>query len=132
LNKIRYVAAWLDDGTRRDGGRMVIAEAPSFVLHKICGSGWMAVGDAASAYDPISSAGIYKALSDGLRSAAAITNHLNGASDAFAAYKASVVEGFIEYLQNRNYYYNLEKRWPSSPFWRNRRRNSTTVLHHYD
>jgi flavin-dependent dehydrogenase len=124
LNKTRHMAGWLDDCSRRDGCRMVIAEAPSFVLDKICGSGWMAVGDAASAYDPISSAGIYKALSDGLQSAAAITNHLNGASDAFAAYKASVVEAFTEYLQNRNYFYNLEKRWPSSPFWQNRWQNS--------
>jgi len=95
------------------------------VLDKVYGSDWVAVGDAASAYDPITSQGIYKALSDGLQSAAAITDHLNGALDPFAVYQASVVARFTEYLQHRNYFYDLEKRWPSSPFWRNRRQRST-------
>jgi flavin-dependent dehydrogenase len=95
--------------------------APSFVLDRACGPGWLAVGDAAAAYDPISSQGIYKALFDGLQAAEAIAAWLGGDAGPLHDYHASIAARFADYLRNRNYFYQLEQRWPAAPFWRRRR-----------
>ena len=58
--------------------KLLVCSAPSFHLDRTAGHGWLAVGDAASAYDPISSQGIYKALSDGLEAGKAIASSLDG------------------------------------------------------
>jgi flavin-dependent dehydrogenase len=120
LKKTRHMAAWLADCSFGHDRRMIIQAAPSFVLDRVCGSNWLAVGDAASAYDPIASQGIHKALLDGLQSAEAIANHLAGSVAALDEYQASVVSRFTDYLTIRNYFYELERRWPASPFWRHR------------
>ena len=91
----------------------------------MAGEKWIAVGDAASAFDPIASQGIYKALSDGLEAARAIAAYLRGSRDALDAYRAMVTERFEAYLENRNYFYRLENRWPASAFWSRRRARTT-------
>lgn len=87
--------------------------------------GWLAVGDAASAYDPISSQGIHKALTDGIAAAGAIASWLAGDPRGVADYRVGVGERFIEYLEMRNYFYETERRWSDGPFWRRRRVGST-------
>ena len=121
LKKAAHMAAWLHGCARCKGHPMVIRPAPSFLLDRVYGSNWLAVGDAASAYDPITSQGICKALYDGLQSAAAIADHSASFIEAFDEYQASIVARFSDYLTNRNYFYDLEQRWPSSPFWQNRK-----------
>jgi flavin-dependent dehydrogenase len=100
--------------------------APSFLLDRVAGQCWLAVGDAAAAYDPISSQGIYKALSDGLLAAPVIAARLGGRKDELGDYQASVASRFDDYLENRNFFYGLERRWPASSFWC--RRQERTVL----
>jgi flavin-dependent dehydrogenase len=124
LKKTRHMAGWLADCSLGDDQRMTIDAAPSFMLDKVCGSNWLAVGDAASACDPIASQGIHNALSDGLQAAAAIADHLAGVGAAFDQYQAAIGARFTDYLNNRNYFYDLERRWPSSAFWQNRRQRS--------
>lgn len=124
LDKTRHMAAWLA-GSRIGNRRLTIRAAPSFVLDRVCGSNWLAVGDAASAYDPIVSQGIYKALFEGLQSAAAIARHFAGVGPAVAEYQESVVARFNDYLKTRSHLYGCERRWPSSSFWRNRARRSS-------
>ena len=41
---------------------ILIRPAPSSILSAVCGEHWLAVGDAAYRYDPITSAGITKVL----------------------------------------------------------------------
>ena len=94
--------------------------APSFLLDKVAGPGWLAVGDAASTYDPISSQGIYKALSDGARGGEAIAAHLRGDDVRLGEYQSAVASRFQQYLDNRNFFYRLEQRWPASVFWTRR------------
>jgi flavin-dependent dehydrogenase len=95
---------------------LVVRTALSSLLEPACGDGWLAVGDAAASYDPISSQGIYKALADGLQAAEAIVCG-TPASDHAAR--------FDEYLAVRNYFYERERRWPSAPFWLRRRARVT-------
>ena len=98
-----------------------IAAADSSVL-ETAGSerGWLAAGDAASAYDPLSSAGIAKAMEDGVRAADAIFDWLGGASGAIDAYCKRIQVAFEHYLKQRAYYYGLERRWRRSTFWASR------------
>jgi len=104
---------------------LLVCTAPSFLLDPAAGRRWLAVGDAASSYDPISSQGIYKALSDGLQAAEVITSFLKGEGDTTSDYQASVAGRFNDYLANRNYFYGAEKRWANAPFWKRRLARAT-------
>lgn len=108
-------------------GSLSVCTAPSFVLEPVGGARWLAVGDAASAFDPISSQGIWKALEDGLRAGQAIAQwRAGGAGDeALEGHRAAVEQRFEGYLQQRAYFYEQEQRWRDAPFWRERQGAST-------
>lgn len=113
-----HTAARLDRHTLT--GDLLLRSAESSILEPAAGDRWLAVGDAASAFDPLSSQGIYAALDSGLCAAAAIDSHFKGDTAACAAYAASVGHHFDKYLQTQATYYNRELRWPDSPFWKRR------------
>lgn len=98
-----------------------VCTAPSFVLDRVCGERWLAVGDAASAFDPISSQGIFKALDDGLRGGRAIAAALAGDGQALPMRQREIEARFAGYVQQRAYFYEQEQRWADAPFWRERR-----------
>lgn len=100
-----------------------VKKAVSGCLEAATGVGWAAVGDAASAYDPLSAAGVIKALESGLAAAGAINDHMMGNSVALETYASSLSLEFRRYLQKRTTYYGRETRWPRSRFW-NRRRST--------
>ena len=87
-------------------------------LEPAAGDGWLAVGDAASTFDPLSGQGILKGLRGGTCAAYAISDHLRGDAQALAKYRAYVEREFESYLDTRADFYALERRWPESPFWR--------------
>ncbi|WP_437663404.1 NAD(P)/FAD-dependent oxidoreductase [Sorangium sp. So ce1182] len=97
-----------------------VRPACSEVSDPIAGPGWLAVGDAATARDPLSSSGIAHALEDGIDAAAAIEAHLGGDARSFSRYAAARRLAFDDYLSMRTRYYRLEQRFPGSPFWRRR------------
>lgn len=94
--------------------------AASSLLQPCAGPGWLAVGDAASCYDPISAHGLYKALDTALAAARAIAAPASRRASAFDAYMRSVERQYDDYLASRRYFYSLERRWPEAPFWRRR------------
>lgn len=98
------------------------AAAASSVL-EAAGSeqGWLAVGDAASAYDPLSSAGIATAIENGIGAADAISGWLSGVPGRVEAYCRRMKAVFERYLEQRHHYYGLEGRWLQAPFWKSRR-----------
>jgi len=95
--------------------------APVGLLDRCHGERWLAVGDAACTYDPLSSQGITKALGSALLAADALERHLEGDPGALRAYATQVRRGFAEHLRTRERFYREEQRWPDSPFWRLRR-----------
>lgn len=107
--------------------------AASQRLHTVYGDAWLAVGDAASAFDPLSSAGVVKALRSGLLGSFAALDWLRGRHESLQRYSRLVAAEFEDYLKTRTYYYGLERRWPDSNFWL-RRHSSVAVampsLHH--
>ncbi|MBQ4835180.1 NAD(P)/FAD-dependent oxidoreductase [Pseudoalteromonas luteoviolacea] len=96
-------------------------KTPSSLLSPPAGNGWLAVGDAAACYDPISSQGIYKALANGLQAAKAIALWLNSDANGLTEYRNKVVKDFVNYLEQRDYFYGQEQRWLEAEFWVKRR-----------
>jgi len=91
--------------------------APSFKLNQAAGLDWLSIGDAASAYDPITSQGIMKSMFTALEAAHAIAKRLNGELENFSAYNEWIQAQFEQYLNMRHYFYQLERRWVQAPFW---------------
>ncbi|MDH6129902.1 tryptophan 7-halogenase [Kitasatospora sp. GP82] len=96
------------------------APAHSSHLDTPTGAGWIAVGDAATAFDPISSQGILTALYTGMAGASAVHAHLNGDDGALASYRSNVAALLAAYRRNHHAVYALERRWADRPFWQRR------------
>lgn len=101
-----------------DGPRATAANSAR--LAGFVGEGWIAAGDAALAFDPLSSQGIFTALYAGLHAARALDAHLRGDSGAPAAYDRNLAAVYAAYLHHRTVYYRQEARWAGRPFWRRR------------
>jgi flavin-dependent dehydrogenase len=100
-----------------DGGALTPIHMVSCASHELCpvlGDGWIAVGDAALAVDPLSSGGVAFALS----TAIAASEVLSGADRA--AYAELVSNAAWEYRQVRAQIYGWENRFPDHEFWRSR------------
>jgi flavin-dependent dehydrogenase len=96
------------------------ADAGSARLFRFAGDGWLAAGDTAISFDPLSSQGILTALYTGMRAGQALHAHLDGDGSALPAY-AERLEGIHRaYLRNHAIYYGYETRWPDHTFWRRR------------
>ncbi|WP_420573415.1 NAD(P)/FAD-dependent oxidoreductase [Kordia sp.] len=84
------------------------------------GENWLAVGDAAYSYDPISSYGITSALASGFYGGHAVADFLNGKQEALHVYRYVVENAFRAYIQKLIAHYELEKRWKQSYYWTHR------------
>lgn len=101
--------------------QMYVLSASSLQHETVCGQGWLAVGDASSTFDPLSSQGIYKAIRSGMFGGYAISDYINGDTTAFEKYKQFVNEEYSEYLSVRSQFYAKVKRWPEEVFWQRRK-----------
>ncbi|MGB0522670.1 MAG: NAD(P)/FAD-dependent oxidoreductase [Flammeovirgaceae bacterium] len=97
-----------------------IRPAGTSYLPQPFGQNWLAVGDAAYAYDPISSFGITSALAGGFYAGHALADWLAGKQEALSVYRYVVENAFRAYLQKLEKHYDLEQRWSNSPYWSQR------------
>jgi 2-polyprenyl-6-methoxyphenol hydroxylase-like FAD-dependent oxidoreductase len=95
--------------------------ANSYIRHPVVGRDHVAVGDAATAFDPLSGRGILNALESGRAAALAIESALSGDFAGLDAFAHQVEQGFQIHEESRGHYYSREHRWPDSVFWRRRR-----------
>ena len=91
--------------------------AHSMKLSQLVGDHWLAVGDAAVSFDPLSSQGIISAIEGAERAAEAIHSHFTGDREALKIYENYIQEIYDDYLEKHYVYYSSEKRWPVSTFW---------------
>lgn len=106
-------------GTRALGGPRLVA-ARSQRLDRAAGPGWAAAGDAASAFDPLSSQGIVKALRSGTWAAWAALDWLRGEPAGVEKLQLLVEQEFAAYLEVRAEVYGAEGRFRDEAFWRRR------------
>ncbi|MBV8309289.1 MAG: NAD(P)/FAD-dependent oxidoreductase [Planctomycetaceae bacterium] len=85
-----------------------------------CGAGWLAVGDAAMTFDPLSSQGLWNALATGDHAARTVAESLDGDRLSLPRYSIDLEEVWEAYVRNRLEFYRIEQRWAGEPFWRRR------------
>lgn len=107
---------------------LYVKHNPSAILTVVAGHRWLAVGDAASSYDSMSSAGITKALLHGEQAGKALADWVlneadarleSGLTVALAEYQQRVFDDFNAYLGLHQMMYRREQRFGSG-FWRRR------------
>ncbi|TCS88410.1 flavin-dependent dehydrogenase [Anseongella ginsenosidimutans] len=82
---------------------------------------FIAIGDAASSFDPVSSMGLGFAISSACRAAGVIQAGLSGEGrQELLTYQQDISRNFEHYLGLRRLFYQQEKRWASSDFWMRR------------
>ncbi len=127
-----HIGPLLTAGGYRPCGTIRGAPANSQRLGCFCGDAWLAVGDAAQAYDPLSSQGIEKALGTASHAGHMIHYALTdkprsatdlGSGNAFIQqYAEQQRQLWQTYWARRDFYYRAEHRWPDKPFWQRRHR----------
>jgi flavin-dependent dehydrogenase len=120
LAQTRHIGPMLVANSYTATGRPQGLGAATASLDRSAGVRWLAVGDAAYSFDPLSSKGISQALYDGIRSARAIDSALSGDADKVHAHACLQRQIFHTYLEQRRDIYRQEMRWMSSPFWKRR------------
>lgn len=94
--------------------------AHTATLEPCAGPGFLAAGDAALAFDPLSSQGLLNALFTGLVAAEAADSHLRGDVESLSRYRDTIANIAAAYRQHLALFYAEEQRWPEAPFWKRR------------
>jgi flavin-dependent dehydrogenase len=102
------------------GGGIRVLPAETSRLDRIEGDRWLAMGDAAVAYDPLSSYGVSSAMGSGFYGGHAIADLLSGREDARLAYLDVMQRACDGCFALQREAYSQERRWPEAPFWRRR------------
>ncbi|HEX8188069.1 MAG TPA: tryptophan 7-halogenase [Pyrinomonadaceae bacterium] len=98
-------------------GAPAVHAAHTHRLERFTGDRWLAVGDAATAFDPLSSQGVLKSLRSGVLASYAVADHFKGSAAGLEKYEALTAREFEDYLSTRADFYGRERRWEDSPFW---------------
>ena len=128
--QLTHVAQWIEHmrksprtyelaGDLKMQGDLSIRAANTRCLHACSGENWLAVGDAASSFDPLTSDGVLRALRLGNRAAHVIGAHFNK-SAALKDYQSELQAEFEKNMNRRMEIYRSETRWKNSAFWMRR------------
>lgn len=115
------LATWLDEAGFVADDTAGFTAAHSATLEPCAGDAYLAAGDAALAFDPLSSQGLLNALFTGLAAAEAADSHLRGDVRALSRYQDVLGEIASAYRRHLALWYGMEQRWPEAEFWKRRR-----------
>jgi len=111
---VRRVERW------RPTGETAVRAANSQITPVVAGDGWVAAGDAAVAFDPVSALGIGFSLRSGMEAARVAAAAAEGDDGPAAAYAESVSRIYADYRSRHHGIYLQERRWLDGPFWARR------------
>lgn len=100
--------------------RIFARPAHSQIIECAAGNGWIAAGDSAVSFDPLSSLGIGHAISSGIEAARAIISYFKSDDSLIDNYARVISITFQEVLSIRRKFYLKELRWPDQLFWERR------------
>ena len=118
LKRTEHLSGLMESGRLTDHVR--IRNASTCRLDRIAGPDWIAVGDAACAFDPLAGNGILKALKSSIDLSEAILQRGSSEHHLLKAYADKTIGMFNEYLNERHHFYLKEQRWPEASFWTRR------------
>jgi len=98
-----------------------VADASTRLNQAVIGTHWAAAGDAAAAFDPLSSHGLTTALWAGKEAARGISARAKGDPTMLAGYQKSYLQGISDYIDQSYRQYGSEMRFDET-FWERRRR----------
>lgn len=81
---------------------------------------FIAIGDAAVSFDPISSMGIGFSISSACFAAKYIAHKIEEGSSSIDIYQEDILKNYKQYHDIKKRYYQEEKRWPRAVFWQRR------------
>jgi flavin-dependent dehydrogenase len=131
LRQSPHINACLQQHRYRPDGDIRGVDAGGERLDQFAGDGWLAVGDAAQAYDPLSSQGITKGLTSGVMAGQLLGyalnslkqyGHRNADPPFFKRYADEQERLWAGYLQQYQFYYRGQPNWSDQPFWSRRNR----------
>ncbi|KZD08567.1 glycine oxidase maturase GoxB [Oceanibaculum pacificum] len=119
-----YIRQWLDSAGYSPDTPPALASAGTTWLEPAAegaaGTGWAAAGDAAAAFDPLSSHGITTALWSARAAARAAGSALRGDIEPLAAYADAVARGVADFRRQHLMLHARETRFADRPFWQRR------------
>ncbi|WP_438423825.1 NAD(P)/FAD-dependent oxidoreductase [Aquimarina macrocephali] len=99
--------------------KIIGSDANSSIANYLSGENWLAVGDAALSFDPLSSHGIANAIYTVREASDAIESYiLTGDRKGFVMYSKTLFSIFDSYYMVKNELYRSESRWMESSFWK--------------
>jgi flavin-dependent dehydrogenase len=113
----------------RPTGATIVRAANSQQSPTLVGAGWVAAGEAALAFDPLSSLGIGFALRSGMEAARVAVAMAEQDDEPASAYVASLARIYTDYRTRLRSIYQREGRWPQAPFWARRHQSSLQFRH---
>lgn len=116
-----FVQRWLESASYPIVQAPLLASAGTTWLEPIAGENWAAVGDAAAAFDPLSSHGLTTALWSGRRAALATIAALDGVREPLVRYALDFHNAVHSVVAQRIAVYGRERRFADEPFWIRRR-----------
>lgn len=127
LMQTQHIRALLQKHQYQNIGKVRAVSASSQSLCQYRQGNFVAVGDTAQAYDPLSSQGISKAMQSGVMAGQLISYALeDGATEQatngyLSRYANDQTQLWQQYTEQHQYYYQIQPRWPEAPFWQRRR-----------
>lgn len=108
-----------------------VVSANSTKLNQVCGTQWLALGDAAISFDPLSSQGMFNAIASAMQVTELLQDYKfirkydhHKITDFSKAYTSQITSIWNSYLNHKNIFYGTEKRWKEHPFWKRRHQHS--------
>ncbi|WDE07574.1 tryptophan 7-halogenase [Thalassomonas viridans] len=103
-----------------------VRNASSHITHSVLRKNFIAIGDAAASFDPISDMGLGFAMTSACHGAKVVQTQLtssdrNTKQAQLDGYQQEVVDHFEQYLRLRKKCYSHEHRWSGAKFWSRRR-----------
>ena len=115
LTKTRHVARIVSPAQFEAPARAIDARGAR--LSSVAGQGWIACGDAAICFDPVSGQGIFSALHSGYASGMAVIDALDRGTAKLDAYSSQMNEVWDIYRKRLQAIYRDVRRWPADGFW---------------
>ncbi len=117
-------------GTLRFQG---VTTAASGYLSQVAGKQWVALGDAATSFDPLSSQGMYNGMASAMQLAELVSScgiikdpTVENWVSFQSLYSKQVANIWRHYIGHRNHFYSQEQRWKKHQFWKRRHRSMFT------
>ena len=121
MNKLSYVSKFLSAASLPAAPR--VSDATLYTARQFAGERFLLLGDAGLFIDPLSSEGVQTAMASAITGAAVINTILSrpaAAASALTFYRDAQNNAYSTHYRQSVEYYDQERRWPDSIFWRRR------------